>query len=483
MASGHPQPKLLRMSTKRQKLEADLEHITQEMYRRNKELADTNRTLSLLRTIDTLVLESHDSIKILSSQITAAISNSTEYPLVALLGLSTLGTSSLETYGVSVATGDTLDDDLVKDIKPTTKHQWFRGPAKAGLVSLLRADVKEISYYLGCATTTAEKLKHGPIKSVYFAKLVARQKLVGVLAIGSANPAGDFDASDLALLERLSEAVGIALDNKLLFEENQQVLSQLKKVNSRLRELDKTKDEFISMASHQLRTPLTAIKGYLSMVLEGDVGPVTKKEKEMIKQAFDSAERMVYLIADLLNVSRLQSGKFVIDNKPTDLAKMVEGEVAQLQEAAQHHKLKLTYKKPESFPLLNLDETKIRQVVMNFMDNAIYYTPGEGSIEVALEATPSAVNFTVTDTGLGVPKAEQHHLFSKFYRAGNARKMRPDGTGLGLFMAKKVVVAQGGAIIFKSTEGKGSTFGFSFPRSKLEVKEQSAKVPEATNSS
>jgi signal transduction histidine kinase len=298
---------------------------------------------------------------------------------------------------------------------------------------------------------------------------VARQKLVGVMIVGSDGPASDFTSPDLNLLQRLAEAVGIALDNKLLFEENQQVLMQLKKANSRLKELDHTKDEFISMASHQLRTPLTTIKGYLSMVLEGDVGPVNKNEKQMIQQAFDSAERMVFLIADLLNVSRLQSGKFVIENKPTDLDKMVDAQVKQLAETAKNHHLTLTYKKPDKFPVLNIDDTKIQQVVMNFMDNAIFYTPSGGSIEVALEATPSEVIYTVTDTGLGVPEAEQHHLFAKFYRAGNARKMRPDGTGLGLFMAKKVITAQGGAIIFRSTEGKGSTFGFSFPRSKVDA--------------
>ena len=126
--------------------------------------------------------------------------------------------------------------------------------------------------------------------------------------------------------------------------------------------------------------------------------------------------------------------------------------------------------------MLSVDETKIQQVVMNFMDNAIYYTPKGGSIIVKLEATGKEVIYTVTDTGLGVPKAEQAHLFTKFYRAGNARKMRPDGTGLGLFMAKKVIMAQGGAIIFKSTEGKGSTFGFSFPLSKVELKDVESKT-------
>lgn len=107
---------------------------------------------------------------------------------------------------------------------------------------------------------------------------------------------------------------------------------------------------------------------------------------------------------------------------------------------------------------------------MNFLDNALYYTPKGGKVMISLTTTDDSVTCAVTDSGIGVPKALQHHLFSKFYRADNAQKIRPDGTGLGLFMAKKVIVAQGGAIIFKSEEDKGSTFGFSFPRKSMEVK-------------
>jgi signal transduction histidine kinase len=116
-----------------------------------------------------------------------------------------------------------------------------------------------------------------------------------------------------------------------------------------------------------------------------------------------------------------------------------------------------------------LDETKTRQVIMNLVDNAIYYTPTGGHIKVQLTAADKTVELRVVDDGIGVPKSEQHHLFTKFFRAGNARKARPDGTGLGLFMAKKVVLAQGGSIIFESRENVGSTFGFSFPRAKLAV--------------
>jgi signal transduction histidine kinase len=414
-------------------------------------------------------LESHDSIKVLSEQIVAAIAKTTEYPLVAIYGASGLHTDKLEPYGVKLS-GFPLEPGLLQDIRPTAKHNWFKSRERQTLISLFHTSIQELTYYLDCTTASAELIKHSPIKTIYLAKMVARQRLVGLMVIGSSGLASEFGAPDLNLLERLVEATGIALDNKLLSEENQQVLQQLKKANSRLKELDQTKDEFISMASHQLRTPLTTIKGYLSMILEGDVGAINKEQQPLLKQAFDSSQNMVDLIADLLNISRLQSGKFVIENKPTQLADMVEAEVQRLSEQALARNIRLAFQKPSDTPMLNLDATKIRQVVMNFLDNALYYTPKGGSITVELTTTPDSVTYTVTDTGVGVPKQVQHHLFSKFYRADNAKKMRPDGTGLGLFMAKKVIAAQGGAIIFKSEEGKGSTFGFSFPRKTLGIK-------------
>jgi signal transduction histidine kinase len=160
----------------------------------------------------------------------------------------------------------------------------------------------------------------------------------------------------------------------------------------------------------------------------------------------------------------LQTGKFVIEPVETYLPTLIEEELNQLREAIAAKNITLVYDKPEQFSTLMLDETKIRQVVMNFADNALYYTQAGGKVTLALKESAKSVEFTVTDNGIGVPKAEQHRLFTKFYRAGNARKARPDGTGLGLFMAKKVIAASGGSIIFKSKENQGSTFGFIFPK-------------------
>ena len=305
---------------------------------------------------------------------------------------------------------------------------------------------------------------------------------IGYLFLGVKKSGGSYTGQDIKALEILANELVVAIQNSLQYEEIQKfnitlqdkindATKELKHSNEKLKQLDEAKDEFISMASHQLRTPLTSIKGYLSMVIEGDAGKVPQKQREMLESAFTSSQRMVYLIADLLNVSRLKTGKFLIETKEVDLTEVVQGEVDQLQETAKSRRLSINYSKPKTFPKVILDETKIRQVVMNFLDNAIYYTPAGGEINVVLEHDANSVSYKVIDNGIGVPKSEQHKLFAKFYRAGNARKARPDGTGLGIFMAQKIIVAQEGSIIFSSEEGKGSTFGFTFPRDKVGVKQ------------
>lgn len=304
------------------------------------------------------------------------------------------------------------------------------------------------------------------------------KQVLAYLALGPKKSGNIYARQDLQIIQIIADELVIAIQNALRFEEIQgfaatleqkvkEATAELKAANRKLKELDASKDEFISMASHQLRTPLTSVKGYLSMVLEGDAGKLNKMQHRLLDQAFVSSQRMVFLIADLLNVSRLKTGKFIIESKPTDLAQVVDSELSQLRETMTARSLTLKYEKPKSFPRYMLDETKIRQVVMNFIDNAIYYTPPGGTIEVKIRDTAENIEFTVKDSGIGVPKSERHHLFTKFYRAGNAQKARPDGTGLGLFMAKKVIIAQGGSIIFSSTEGKGSTFGFKFAKSSL----------------
>lgn len=316
--------------------------------------------------------------------------------------------------------------------------------------------------------------------------LLRGKETIGYLMVGERR-SGAYASRDVIVLETIANELTIAIQNALSIREVQllndtlqqkidEATKELRASNAQLRRLDEVKDEFISMASHQLRTPLTSVKGYIDMVLEGDAGEVSPMQRRFLSEAFVSSERMVHLINDFLNVSRLQTGKFVVEKRPNNLKKIVLEELESLHVNAEGRSLAFRFSSKGRLPDLMLDEAKIRQVVMNFADNALYYSKPDTTIEVALVTDAKEVTFTVKDTGIGVPEEEQDHLFTKFYRASNARKQRPDGTGVGLYLAKRVVTAHGGKIIFKSKENTGSTFGFSLPLERLRVDDKSNKL-------
>lgn len=307
--------------------------------------------------------------------------------------------------------------------------------------------------------------------------LVSADETIGYFMLGE-SMARVYTKQDTGALKAMANELVIAVQNARsvqairdlnasLEQRIDAATRELRLSNTKLIELDEAKDEFVSMASHQLRTPLTSVKGYISMVLEGDAGKITPTQKRLLEEAFTSSERMVHLISDFLNVSRLQTGKFVIDKSQVDLSELVGQEVDGLKATAEARSLKLHYRKPSYFPLLFIDEGKLRQVLMNFIDNAIYYSMERTTITVKLRVEDGDAVLEVHDTGIGVPESEQKRLFTKFFRATNARRQRPDGTGIGLFLAKKVIAAHGGSMVFSSIEGEGSVFGFRLPIKKL----------------
>ncbi len=297
---------------------------------------------------------------------------------------------------------------------------------------------------------------------------------IGAIFLGVKKSGDTYGMRDRTTLQIISNELSVALQNALRFEEIQQLneslreriadaTAELRQSNSKLKRLDKSKDEFISMASHQLRTPLTSVKGYISMVLDGDVGKITKQQRQVLEQAYDSSQRMVFLIGDFLNVSRLQTGKFVLEPGMVDFTKLVREEIQQLSDTARIRNITLKYDKPSGPHESVGDENKLRQVMMNFLDNAIFYSPTGSTVTILLYKQSGDLVFKVNDQGIGVPKDSRSKLFTKFFRAENARQQRPDGTGIGLYMAKKVVLAHGGSVLFESEEGLGSSFGFRLP--------------------
>jgi signal transduction histidine kinase len=240
-----------------------------------------------------------------------------------------------------------------------------------------------------------------------------------------------------------------------------------------LKEIDRMKTEFVSVASHQLRTPLTAVKLFTEMLARGEVGPVKKEQKEYLDNINQSTDRMVRLVNDLLNITRIESGRLRIEPVPTDVCDFVKNIVEETMPLAEMKKIKLSYAScPAGSAILPLDVNLFRQVIHNLIVNAIRYSlPEHGKVEVAIEINKQKnYIFSVKDNGIGIPEAAQKRIFEKFYRADNAVKAETEGTGLGLYVSKMIVESSGGKMRFESREGLGTTFIVSMPGSGMPVK-------------
>ncbi len=234
------------------------------------------------------------------------------------------------------------------------------------------------------------------------------------------------------------------------------------------RERDKTisqaKSEFISIAAHQLRTPLSTIKWTFQMLLEDEMGKLTKEQKKFLRRGNETNERMIQLINDLLSVSRIEEGKFGFEFKKASLVDVVENVVQEEKLRAEKNEISFEFNKPEKeFPQIVMDPEKITMVVANLVDNSIKYTPSEGKIEINITRSGKFLQFSISDTGVGVPNKQMSRLFSKFFRGENAMRMQTEGSGLGLFLVKNIVERHGGEVWAESEEGEGSTFYFTLP--------------------
>ncbi len=231
------------------------------------------------------------------------------------------------------------------------------------------------------------------------------------------------------------------------------------------RRIAQMKSEFVSVASHQLRTPLTAIKLFSEMLYDEQVGRLTKRQKEYLSNIHKSIERMTQLVNDLLNVTRIESGRLRIIPEPVSLVNFIKSVLAEAKPLAEQKGCILRFvKKVSADKLIPIDKSLMRQVIHNLVVNAIRYSPPEkGKAEISLDLKSGYFLLKVKDNGIGIPKDEQDKIFEKFFRANNAIKMVTEGTGLGLYVSKMIVEQAGGKIWFESEENKGTTFFVMLP--------------------
>ncbi len=232
---------------------------------------------------------------------------------------------------------------------------------------------------------------------------------------------------------------------------------------TKAKEIDRMKTEFISLASHQLRTPLSAIKWYLELLLSGDMGKLTAKQIDFLTTIDQSNNRMVVLVNTLLNISRIESGKIVVESEPVLLLTLIQSVLTELEKKISAKKLAIQVDVGIEVGAVNTDPKLIRNVYLNLISNAIKYSPDESQIKITVKVDGDEVLSTVEDNGYGIPVDDQENIFQRFFRASNAVKIETDGTGLGLYLAKDIVNTCGGKIWFESELNKGTKFYFTLP--------------------
>ncbi|MBS1812951.1 MAG: HAMP domain-containing histidine kinase [Acidobacteria bacterium] len=247
--------------------------------------------------------------------------------------------------------------------------------------------------------------------------------------------------------------------NQEVFEMNEALVQ----ANARLAELDRMKDTFLSMITHELRTPMTAMMGLAENLEAGVYGPLSEAQTENLKKIIENGVRLRQLVNDLLDLSKMESGMMRLQCEPLDPRTLVEAVIYQLESLAESAQVKLVNRVGYSLPEVFCDGQRVEQVLTNLISNALKFTPPGGTITITASAQDDFITFTVADTGCGIQPEAQSHIFDKFIQLHPNKDDRTKGTGLGLTIVKHLVELHGGTVSVESEIGKGSQFHFSLP--------------------
>lgn len=341
-----------------------------------------------------------------------------------------------------------IDNYCVKavvDGKPQITHDWYN----LLLPAYSAEDSKKIQEAVG-------------IKTSLIYPVMYREKAQGVIIFSMVKAHEEITEEERDMIKGFTDIVGIAVQNAKLYSKIEQTTKQLDEANKRLIDLDKLKDEFVSLASHELRTPMAAIKGSLSTILEGYAGNISQDAREFLTAAYNENDRLIRLVNNLLNTSRIESGKINFSIERVDLTTLITEVVQNLQIAAREKNLYLTYEPPGFMPHVMADMDKIKEVIINLIGNAIKFTAA-GGIKISSTIEEGFIVTSVADTGTGIHSEHFELLFKKFSQLKTDYTKTIGGTGLGLYISKKIIEGLGGKIWLESEVGKGTTFFFSLP--------------------
>lgn len=443
-------------------IEKELARVNTEMYERNLELAIRNRTLLVLRKMYEIMNTSLGVEKTAQKLIEAIIKElKFQAGFIALINkkdnlLQAIATSQSE----SVREAMDLIGKPLRELSISLKEQ------NNFCVSSVLHNQRRMTNSLFDVLTplvdekTASKMEGTlNIKTSVLSPLIFGGEVLGILVLGMDKHVGDLSRAERETLKELIDVIGIAI-------ERAQIYADLKTANDKLKEVDRLKDEFVSVTSHELRTPMTAIKSYVWMVLNKKAGEVAPKAHEYLDKVYISTERLINLVNDMLDVSRIESGRIQLQIVPLDLhglASQVKDEfLAKVVERNMGFEVLI----PIDTPKVLADKEKIHQVLENLVGNAFKFTPNGGRITIESKTGDGYLEIMVSDTGRGITAEDLPKLFTKFGRLGNSlvSVAESGGTGLGLYICKQIIDLHKGKIWVESEIGHGTRFRFTLPK-------------------
>jgi signal transduction histidine kinase len=445
----------------------ELTKINKVLYTQNLELAIRNKTLSVLRIISTIMINAGSAYEV-AQQIAEAIITELKFASVSI-ALIDEPEQTLQFIAVTHA------DKTIPVFEPLIHPQGDLTISLSDRNNLMAEAImdreRKISgNFLDIATPlitqeVADEIENAThTETVVSYPLFLGQKALGVLNLGLAKKVDDLSRGEKETLDELIGAVAIAINRAQLIEDIKNTNNKLSSANQQLELLDKLKDEFVSVASHELRTPMAAIKSYTWMVLNGKAGPIEPKATEYLNRVYNSTERLIHLVSEMLDVSRIESGRVTINKAPLDIGKLLLDVQNELQAKATESHISLTVTTEDNMPVIQADSEKIHQVLENLVGNSLKFTPANGSITMGVREKDGFLEIYVTDTGQGIQAEEIPQLFKKFGRLENSLVAMPgNSTGLGLYISKQYVELHGGKIWVQSEPEKGSTFTFTLP--------------------
>ncbi|WP_406670305.1 GAF domain-containing sensor histidine kinase [Methanolobus sp. ZRKC4] len=301
------------------------------------------------------------------------------------------------------------------------------------------------------------------------------KKIVGAAGVG--NKEEEYNKSDLRQLTLFMEGMWRLIQRKRAEDTLRENADEISKVNAELSKanaelsdaneeltsLDRMKDEFLSNVSHEFKTPLTSIQGYSQLISDGTLGPVNGQQKKAVDTVIRNSERLRKLVDSLLYLSRAQAGKLSYSFENVNIMDVIDNSIQDLALQAEGKKIKLIKDIPDNLPVITADHDKMMDVFVNLVDNAIKFTPQDGKITISAHASADSLYLEVEDTGIGIPEDKIPNLFERFYQVDSSIKRRYGGTGLGLYICKKIVEDHSGDIHVTSEDGKGTIIHIRLP--------------------